>query len=75
MSASFARGARRRLNRLIKVQIESDGDHCSVCRRPLLDRDVTFYGAAFGVLAITGECCRAKLDPTIAAGFYTAVRT
>lgn len=68
------RRRQRRLDHLIRTRIETDGDHCSICRRPLVDRDLTHYGIAFGEVMLTGDCCAAKLDPQLAAGIYIAPR-
>ena len=61
-----------RLDRLIDRVIRTRGDHCGICGRPFINCDETFYGSAFGVIAVTGNCCRAKIDWLIAAGIYIA---
>ena len=70
MSSSWARRSGRRLNSLIKKQIKTDGDFCTICRRAFTNNDLTFYGVAFGGVAVTGSCCKTKLDPTLGAGVY-----
>lgn len=68
--AERRRGAR--LNRLINQVIRTKGDFCGICGRPFGDHDHTFYGSAFGTLAVTGDCCRQRLEMMVAAGIYLA---
>ena len=72
MTASSTRRARRRLDRLIKQRIKSDGDNCTICRKPFTDNALTFYGVAFATIAVVGTCCAEKLNPTVGRGIYIA---
>jgi hypothetical protein len=72
MTSSCARRANRRLDRVIKRLIKTRGDDCGICRREFANNDLTFYGIAFGAIAVTGTCCRARLNPEITVGVYLA---
>lgn len=71
--SSFSRRQRAqqcRLEQRINALIASDGDHCGVCRKPLAQAGLTFYGVRFGQLIIAGECCGKKLEWLLAQGIY-----
>ena len=71
--AGLNRHARRRLDREIRKVIEQDGDHCSLCRAPLVHNCKTFYGVAFnGAVVCVGECCVGQLQTILASGVFCA---
>jgi hypothetical protein len=57
----------------IAMLIRADGDHCSLCKRPLQHQAPTYYGTtAIGVPAVTSTCCRKKLANVLGRGLYVA---
>lgn len=63
--------SRRRLEREIREIMRTDGDNCSLCRRPLEFNDRTFGGVTrTGDACLVGECCASKLRVTILGGVF-----
>lgn len=63
--------ARRRLEGKIQDIMRSDGDRCSICKKPFAANSRTFGGATkHGDAALAGECCTTRMGITIIQGVY-----
>jgi hypothetical protein len=63
------------INEEIGHLIETDGDNCTICRKPLTDRAPIFYGKRLGQLVLTSNCCASKLDTIYSISTYLAADT
>jgi hypothetical protein len=52
--------------------IETDGDNCTICRKPFVGGAPTFYGRRLGQLVATSNCCASKLETAYTIGTYFA---
>ncbi|GEM_PF-3389268 len=66
------RQERLKLERDIQRLLEKDGDHCTLCRRPFVHGEKTYYGRGPKKRTVVlGDCCRDQLRTGIAMGLYT----
>jgi len=66
------RQERLKLERDIQRLLEKDGDHCTLCRRPFVHGEKTYYGRGSKKRTVVlGDCCADELRTGVAMGLYT----
>lgn len=65
------RSARRRFEKEFDVLLRTDGDHCTICRKPLEHNERTYGGLTTNEkVALTANCCQKKLSVQLVTGLY-----